>query len=126
MHGDHLRDEFRVVGEIGIHDDDEVARRELEPVDVCCAETKLACAGLEEDMRCVGFDELVGYDLGAIWAAVVDDDEFPVEVPAQGAVSLFLCLYLNANKGWDERGTYCSVKVRLSNQVMIGRLRRSL
>ena len=29
-------------------------------------------------MRGVGFDELVGDDLGAVGGAVVDDDEFPV------------------------------------------------
>lgn len=68
-----------MVAEVRVHNDDKVARRELQAVDVGCSETKLAGAGLEEDVGGVGFDELVGDLLGAVGGAVVDDDEFPVE-----------------------------------------------
>jgi len=69
-----------VVGEVGVHDDDEVAGDELETVDVGRSETELASAGLEEDVGRVGLDELLGDFLGSIGGAVVDDDEFPIEV----------------------------------------------
>ena len=48
------------------------------------AETELAGAGVQVDVGCVDFGELVGYDLGAVWGAVVDDYELPVEVPGGG------------------------------------------
>lgn len=69
-----------MVAEVGVHDDDEGSRAELEAVDVGGAEAELAGAGLELDVRGVGFDELVGDFLGAVGGAVVDDDELPVEV----------------------------------------------
>ena len=68
-----------MVGEVGVHDDDEVARGELQPVDVGGAETKLAGARLEDDMRGVGLDELVGNFLRAVGGSVVDNDELPIE-----------------------------------------------
>jgi hypothetical protein len=67
------------VAEVGVHDDDEVARRELQAVNVGCSEAELAGAGLEDDVWGVGFDELVCDFLGAVGGAVVDDDELPVE-----------------------------------------------
>jgi hypothetical protein len=108
-----------VVAEVGVHDDDKVARRELQAVDVGGAEAELAGAGLEDDVRGVGLDELVGDLLGAVGGAVVDDDEFPVELAGEGQS---VCR--------DVKGkatiAYLSVKVRLSSQAMMGRLRRSL
>lgn len=80
----HLRDEFRVVREVGVHDDDKVARDKLEAVHVGRAETELARAGLEDDVRGVGLDELVGDLLGAVGGAVVDNDELPVELAMVG------------------------------------------
>jgi hypothetical protein len=73
-----------VVREVGVHDDDEVAGRELQAVDVRCAEAELAGARLEEDVGGVGFCELVGDDLGAVRRAVVDDYELPVELAVDG------------------------------------------
>lgn len=72
-----------MVTEIGVHDDHEVARCELETVDVGCSETEFASSGLEDDV--VGapyFLELFCNFLGAIGRSVVDDDDFPVEVPS--------------------------------------------
>lgn len=86
LQGDHLGDELGVVGEVGVHDDDKVAGDELEAVDVGRAETKLAGAGLEDDVRGIGLDELVGDLLCAVGGAVVDDDELPVELSMEGSV----------------------------------------
>ena len=86
LQSDHLGDEFRVVAEIGVHDDDKVARTEVEAVDVSGAETELASARLEEDVGGVGFDKLVGDFLGAIGATVVDNDELPIKLAA-GTIS---------------------------------------
>jgi len=70
-----------VVREVGVHDDDEVAGRELQAVNVGGAEAELAGAGAELDLgAAVGFLELFRDVLGAIWGAVVNDDDFPVEV----------------------------------------------
>lgn len=80
LEGDHLGDELGVVGEVGVHNDDEVAGDELEAVDVGRSETELASAGLELDVGRVDLDELLGDFLGSIGGAVVDDDEFPIEV----------------------------------------------
>lgn len=38
-----------VVGEIGIHNDNEVARRKLEPVHIGSSQAELACARLKND-----------------------------------------------------------------------------
>ncbi|KAI9148067.1 3-oxoacyl-(acyl carrier protein) reductase [Paramyrothecium foliicola] len=83
LQGDHLGDELGVVAEVGVHDDDEVARDELQAVDVGGAEAQLAGARLEDDVRGVGLDELLGDLLGAVGGAVVDDDDFPVKVAAR-------------------------------------------
>ena len=48
---------------------------------LCRSKTELAGARFEEDMGRVGFCKLVRDDLGAVWGAVVDDDEFPIKVP---------------------------------------------
>ena len=68
-----------MVAEVGVHDDDEVARDELEAVDVGGAQTELARAGLEDDAGTVGGDELLGDFLCAVGGAVVDDNQFPIE-----------------------------------------------
>jgi hypothetical protein len=77
-----------VVAEIGVHDDDKVAGRDLQSVDVGGAEAELAGAGLEDNMRCVGLDELVGDLLRAVGGAVVDDDELPVKLAIEEKVSV--------------------------------------
>jgi hypothetical protein len=68
------------VAEVGVHDDDKVAGDELQAVDVGRSEAQLAGARLEDDVGGVGLDELVGDILGAVGRAVVDDDEFPIQV----------------------------------------------
>lgn len=72
-----------MVREVGVHDDDEVSRHELQAVYVCRPETELSCARFEEDVGRVSFGELVCDDLGAVWRAIVDDDEFPVEITGE-------------------------------------------
>lgn len=70
-----------MVRKVGVHDDDEVARGELQAVHVGRAEAELAAAGVQFDaVRAVGFDELFGDGLRAVGGAVVDDEDFPVEV----------------------------------------------
>lgn len=78
---DHARDELGVVAEVGVHDDDEVARHELQPVHVRRAQPQLARARLEHHVRAVGLDQLLRDHLRPVRRAVVDDYEFPVEVP---------------------------------------------
>jgi hypothetical protein len=75
------------VGEVGVHDDDEVAGDELETVDVGCSKAELASAGLEDNVGGVDLDELLGNFLGSIGGAVVDNDEFPIEVAARVSFS---------------------------------------
>lgn len=70
-----------MVAKVGVHDDDKVARDELQAVNVGGAETQLAGSGLEDDVGSVGLDELEGDFLGSVRGAIVDDDQFPVEVP---------------------------------------------
>lgn len=79
-----------MVAEVRVHDHDEVAGYELQTVHVCGAETELAGAGFQDDVRGVGFHELLGYDLGSVWRAVVDDYEFPVELATE-EVRLVCC-----------------------------------
>lgn len=68
-----------MVAEVGIHDDDVVAGRELEAVDVGRSQTEFACSGVQQDVvRAVVLLELFGDVQGAVGAAVVDDDDFPV------------------------------------------------
>jgi hypothetical protein len=78
-------------------------------------------------MRAVCFDELVGNDLGAIGGAIVDDDQFPIEVTGcEGSKSAAGRSRIEEVAARQGLTTYFSVKVRLSSQVMMGRLRRSL
>jgi hypothetical protein len=84
-----------VVREVGVHDDDKVAGDELETVDVGCSEAEFASAGLEENVGGVDLDKLLGNFLGSVGGAVVDDDEFPIEV----AISVSFCL-LNLRARW--------------------------
>lgn len=77
-----------MVAEVGVHDDDEVARHELKAVDVGGAEAEFAGARADLDaVGAVGFLQLGGDFLCAVGGAVVDDDEFPVEVAVVGGVS---------------------------------------
>ena len=86
-----------MVAEVGVHDDDEVARHELEPVDVGGSEAELSRAGLEDDVRAVGLDKLLGDFLGAVRRAVVDDDELPVEFAARATLVFII------GAGWGRK-----------------------
>ena len=108
-----------MVREIGVHDDDIGAGGEGETVDVGGAEAEFAGAGFEDDVRgAVEFLELLGDCEGAVGGGVVDDDDFVVEGAGAGAVSE----RIEGGGG----GFYCSVKVLLRSQMIMGRLRRSL
>ena len=74
--------------EVGVHDDDEVSRGILQAVNVCGAEAEFAGAGVElYSVGAVGFDELLCDGLRAVWRAIVDDDDLPVELTV-GKVSV--------------------------------------
>ena len=110
-----------MVAEIRVHDDDEVARGELQAVDVGGSETKFTGARADLDAGgCVDFLELGGDFLGAVGGAVVDDDEFPVEFAVkQSLVVALRCEGVGV-------ATYFSSNVLASSHVIMGRLRRSL
>jgi hypothetical protein len=107
--------------EIGVHDDDEVSGRELEPVDVGRTETELAGSCVQFDVRgAVGLDQLLCDILGSVGGAVVYDEDFPVEFPREVVLDwrvISMCI---------AGATNCSVNMRCKSQTMIGRLRRSL
>jgi len=68
-----------VVGEIGVHDDDEGACCGLEAVDVGGAEAEFSGARAEEDVGgAVEGLELLGDGEGVVWGGVIDDYDFPV------------------------------------------------
>lgn len=70
-----------MVREIGVHDDDEVAGRRFEAVNISGTEPELAGAGAEEDVfGVVELLELLGDFEGAVGGGIVDDDDFVVEV----------------------------------------------
>jgi hypothetical protein len=81
LHTNHVGNEFGVVREVGVHDDNIVSCRELQAVDVGGSESQLACAGADLDLLGgVCFLELCGYFLGSVGRAIVDDYELPVKV----------------------------------------------
>lgn len=80
LEGNHLGDELGVVGEVGVHDDNEVASDELQAVNVGRTEAKLSSARLEVNVGRVGLDELLGDFLRAVRGAIVNNDDFPVQV----------------------------------------------
>ena len=70
-----------MVREIGVHDDDKAARRIFQTMDVCGAQAELAGTGFQDDVR-GGVEglQLLGDGEGTVGGAVVDDDDFPVEI----------------------------------------------
>ena len=79
-----------MVAEVGVHDDNIVAGRELQAVNVGRSETEFASSGLQFDvLRADGGDELLCDFLGAVGGAVVDDDDFPVEVSGESISEAF-------------------------------------
>lgn len=70
-----------MVAEVGVHNDDIVAGRELQAVDIGRSETEFTCSRVQFDMLGAdGGDELLCDFLGAVGGAVVDNDDLPVEV----------------------------------------------
>lgn len=67
--------------EVGVHDDDIVSCDELKTMYVCRSKTKLAFPRLQDNVWGICFHELIGDDLCAVRAAIVDDYEFPVQLP---------------------------------------------
>ena len=79
-----------MVGEVGIHDDHEVAGDELKTVDISGSETELTGARGEDDvLGSVGGLELAGDFLRAVGGCVVNDDELPVEAPGKRLVGVW-------------------------------------
>jgi hypothetical protein len=110
-----------VVAEVGVHDDDIVSCCELQTVDVGGSEAEFAGAGAQLDvLRADGGDELFGDFLRAVGGAVVDDDDFPVEVSGREVVSGVVIGLGGGGKA------YSALKVCSRSQTMMGRLRRSL
>jgi hypothetical protein len=68
-----------MVAEIGVHDDDKVARRELQPVDVRGPESQFAGSRAQLDAVGVDFLQLLRNVLRAIGRGIVDYYDFPVE-----------------------------------------------
>ena len=85
-------------------------------------ETQLSSAGLKNDPRGgIELLELFGDCQGPVRRTIIDNDEFPVNGAMGFKMSKFR-IPISSKEG----NPYFSVKVRFSNQVMIGRLRRSL
>lgn len=72
--------------EVGVHNDDEVATRVLQAVDIGCSEAEFASASVELYAVTVGFDKLFGDGLRAVRRAIVDDYDFPVEFAGKDLV----------------------------------------
>ncbi len=110
-----------MVREVGIHDNDKVSCCELQTVYVGSPKTEFPSAGADLDtLRGVDFLELSSDFLSAIRRAIVDNNEFPLEVTVK-------CLFsIEGRARWLQGWTNCSVKVLFSSHVIIGRLRRSL
>ena len=67
--------------EVGVHDDDEVARRELQAVGVGRAKAEFGTARPDLDAGgAVDLLKLLGDFLRAVWGSVIDNDEFPLEI----------------------------------------------
>lgn len=75
-----------MVAKVGVHDDNVIALGELQAVHVRGAEPQLSGARLEDHARGVGLYELVRDLLRAVGGAVVDNNEFPVDVAGGEAV----------------------------------------
>lgn len=88
MDAHHDGDELGVVAEVGVHDDDEIARGKLQAVHVGGSKTEFAGAWFEDDV--FGAPEglqLFGDFEGAVRGTVVDYDYFPIEVAGCNRIS---------------------------------------
>ena len=77
-----------MVGEVGVHDDDEIASGILQAMDVGSTEAQLARSWLEDDaLGSVKLLELLSDLEGPVRRGVVDNDQLPIElVLGEGSV----------------------------------------
>lgn len=111
-----------MVAEVGVHDDNKVAGGIFQAVDVSCTQTELALTGLEDDVfRAIEFLELLRDLEGAVRGSVVDDNNFPIQLPMikKPMLAPELLSYISVS-------AYSSLKVLWISQIMIGRFLRSL
>ena len=81
LDANHLWDKFGVVAEVSVHNDHIVACGVLKTMNVGCSKTELALTRLQVDMfGAPELLELFGDFKGAVGGAIVDDDNFPVQV----------------------------------------------
>lgn len=77
-----------MVAHVSIHDEDEVARYKLEPVDVCCPEAEFAFSLQQLQLVCAALsaveyaNELFCNLASSVGAVVFDDDNLVIEAPA--------------------------------------------
>jgi hypothetical protein len=70
-----------MMGEIGVHDDNKIPSHKLKPVNIRSSETELSGARFEDDaVGAVSSDKLFRDLLGSVGGAIVNNNEFPVEL----------------------------------------------
>lgn len=90
-------------------------------MDVGRSKAEFSGAGAQLDvLGADGGDELFGDVLRAVGGAVVDDDDFPVEVAGNAVLVEY------SDYGETVFKAYLALKVCSRSQTMMGRLRRSL
>lgn len=111
-----------MVGEIGVHDDNKIPSHKLKPVNIRGSETELSGARFEDDaVGAVSSDKLFRDFLGSVGGAIVNNNEFPVELAVGEGVDINVRAFVLGGVGY-----YCSVNVFSKSQVMTGRFLRSL
>lgn len=71
-----------MVAEVSIHDDHEIAGGIFQAVDISGSQTKLALAGLEDDViGAVERLELLRDLEGAVRGSIVNDNDLPIQLP---------------------------------------------
>merc|ERR1719180_110243 len=77
---DELRDELWVVAQVGVHDDDVVARGVLDPMHIGCAQSKFLCSWSQYyPLNSVDLFKLLSRLQGPVWAAIVDHNDLKVK-----------------------------------------------
>lgn len=80
-----------MVAEIGVHDDNEVASRVFEAVDVSGTQAKLALSGLEDNVfGTIELLKLLRDFEGAVRGSIIDNNDFPIELPVIQRLELAL------------------------------------
>lgn len=82
LDSDHLGDEFGVVAEIGVHDNNEVAGGVFQTMNIGRSQTKLTLTGFEDNVfRAIELLELLRDLEGAVRGSVVNDNNLPIQLP---------------------------------------------